>query len=231
MAATLKSLGCPEQKLAIQHLGVNVEELPFRERRRDHHEPLRILMVGSFREKKGIPDGLRALALLHKDGVNVEATLIGDATAERRCVREKQRIFETLRDAGMELRVRLLGFQSHERMIEEAYRHHIFLSPSKTAGDGDAEGGAPVTLIEMAATGMPIVSTRHCDIPSIVNDGVTGLLAEEGDVHGLHMRLAELSDHPDRWGTMGAAGRHVVEERFNAAKLGPQLAGIYETFL
>ena len=64
-------------------------------------------------------------------------------------------------------------------------KHDVFLAPSVTASNGDTEGGAPVAIIEMAASGMPIVSTRHCDIPSVVLDGVTGLLAAERDSEGL----------------------------------------------
>jgi len=75
----------------------------------------------------------------------------------------------------------MLGFQPHAILFEEAYKNHIFLSPSVTALDGDTEGGAPVTIIEMAATGMPIISTKHCDIPEVIKDGVTGFLANERD--------------------------------------------------
>ncbi len=73
-----------------------------------------------------------------------------------------------------------MGYQPHSTLFAEAYRHHIFLSPSVTASTGDTEGGAPVSLIEMAATGMLIVSTTHCDIPEVIKHGVTGLLAPNG---------------------------------------------------
>ena len=82
-------------------------------------------------------------------------------------------------------KVRLLGYQPFSVMLEEAYGHHIFLSPSVTASDGDTEGGAPVGIIEMTASGMPVISTTHCDIPEVIQNGVTGLLAEERDVEGL----------------------------------------------
>ena len=74
----------------------------------------------------------------------------------------------------LQSKIRMLGFQPYSVLLEEAYTHHIFLSPSVTASDGDTEGGAPVTLIEMLATGMPIVSTTHCDIPEIICKGPEG---------------------------------------------------------
>ena len=45
--------------------------------------------------------------------------------------------------------------------------------------------GLPVTLMEMAASGMPVISTRHADIPELVEHQRTGLLADERDVDGL----------------------------------------------
>jgi colanic acid/amylovoran biosynthesis glycosyltransferase len=120
-----------------------------------------------------------------------------------------------------------MGFQPFRVLLEEAYLHHVFLSPSVTASDGDTEGGAPVSIIEMAASGMPIVTTRHCDIPAVVIDGVTGLLADERDVDGLVQRLGWLVDNRDRWRPMLDAGRMHVEEHFDAVKQGESLAGIY----
>jgi len=98
----------------------------------------------------------------------------------------------------MEQLVRMLGYQSYKMLFEEVYMHHIFLSPSVTAKDGDAEGGAPVTIIEMAASEIPIISTKHCDIPGVILDGKTGLLAEKRDVDGLYERLLWLVSNAEK---------------------------------
>ena len=97
----------------------------------------------------------------------------------------------------------------------EAYQHHVFLSPSVTASNGDTEGGAPVTIIEMAASGMVVVSTTHCDIPQVILDGRTGLLAEEREVEGLVTHLHWLYENPQSWSTFTNSGRKHIEERFN----------------
>ena len=83
-----------------------------------------------------------------------------------------------------------------------------------TASDGDTEGGAPVTLIELSATGMPIVSTTHCDIPNVVRDGKSGLLAPERDVDGLAERLRWMIENSEKWPAMGKAGRDYVSAEF-----------------
>ena len=128
-------------------------------------------------------------------------------------------------------RTHLLGFQPHVRLLEEAYKHHIFLSPSVTASDGDSEGGAPVTIIEMAATGMPVVSTTHCDIPQVIPHGTAGLLADERDVAGLVKHLEWLVQNPEQWEGLVSQARAHIEKNFDAVIQGQQLAEFYASLL
>jgi len=226
MAGRLRQLGCPSSKLTVQHLGVETTRLAFRPRQWHRDEPLRVLMAASFREKKGLPNGIRALGRL-APRVPVELTLIGDAGDNPKTVAEKARIHSALEESGLVERTRMLGYQPHARLVAESYAHHVFVSPSLTASDGDTEGGAPITLIEMAATGIPIVSSRHADIPGVIQDGVGGLLADEGDIDGLVRCLEWLVDQPELWEGLTEAARRHVEESFDATSQGRALAEIY----
>lgn len=226
MASCLRRLGCPAHKIHVQRLGVMLEDLPFQPRQWDGKEPLRVLMAASFREKKGIPYGLEALGKLPAT-VPLEVTLIGDAPPEDAVSLEKVRILKTIERSGLSGKVRLMGFQPHAVVLREAYRHHLFLSPSVTASDGDTEGGAPVTLIEMAATGMPIVTTRHCDIPEILLDGRSTWLAEERDVEGLETALQRWIEQPRQWTDMLRMGRDHIEQHFDARMQGKRLTQHY----
>lgn len=84
-----------------------------------------------------------------------------------------------------------------------------------------------MTLIEMAATGIPIVSTTHCDIPSVILHGRTGLLAQERDVEGLLGHLRWLVGHPMQWEEMARAGRSHVELEFDVVKQAERLHDLY----
>ncbi len=230
MAQSIINLGCPEDKVRVHHLGVRVDNIPYQPRKWKPDELFRVLIASSFREKKGIPYALEALGRL-QNNVQLGITLIGDADKGPRSQLEKQKILATIEKYGLGPKVRLLGYQPHDVLLEEASRHHIFLSPSVTAADGDAEGGAPVSIIEMMATGMPVVSSRHCDIPEIVHHMETGLLAEERDVDGLVQHLKWLVAHPDQWAPMLTAGREHVEVEYNARVQGQHLAEIYQELL
>jgi colanic acid/amylovoran biosynthesis glycosyltransferase len=227
MAQSIVDIGCPKQKIFVNHLGVEVDNIQFKHRTWVPGGPLRVLIAGSFREKKGIPYALEALGLLQHE-VDLEVTVIGDANNEARNQAEKRRILAIVEKHDLQSKTRMLGYQPHVVVFDEAYKHHIYLAPSVTAKDDDVEGGAPVTIIEMAATGMPVVSTRHCDIPMVIRHGVTGLLAEERDVDGLIRNLKWLVDHPERWHSMVQAGRRHVELEFNARLQGKRLLEIYE---
>ena len=92
-------------------------------------------------------------------------------------------------------------------------RCHVLLQASLTAADGDGEGGAPVVLLDAQASGLPVVATRHADIPEYVLDGRSGLLAPEGDVEALAGCIGAMVEDPARWPEMGREGRRHVEEQ------------------
>ena len=230
MARCIVALGCPKEKVEVHHLGVDVENIKFSPRLWQPNDPLNVLIAASFREKKGIPYAIEALGILHKT-TPVHLTIVGDAGPDPDSQREKGAILAALTRSGLTHNVRLLGYQRHEVLMHEAYQHDIFLSPSITAADGDTEGGAPVTLIEMAASGMPIVSTTHCDIPEIVQHGITGLLAAERDVGGLVCHLKWLVENPNRWNGMLLAGRRRMEREYELHTQGDTLAGYYRALV
>ena len=226
MARVIVALGCPEERVRVHHLGVDLSTIPYEPRRWQPGERFRVLLAASFREKKGLTFALHALGHLQTE-VDLEVTIIGDAGPEDDSRREKARILEAIAHHGLGPRVRLLGYQPHQVLFREAYRHHVFLSPSVTSSTGDTEGGAPVAIVEMAASGMPVVSTTHCDIPEILQAGSSGLLAPERDVEGLVSHLRWLIERPNDWRELTDSARRRIERRFDARIQGERLAAIY----
>lgn len=230
MAKQVIALGCPSERVKVHHLGVPLERIPFQPRRWQRGTPLRVLIVGTFREKKGITYALEALAKVASK-FELEVTVIGDAAAKHGDDQEKARIMKVLDRNNMMSKTRLLGFQSYASVLEEAKRHHIFLSPSVQAADGDNEGGSPVVITEMAASGMMIVSSRHCDIPEVIPDGVAGLLADEKDIEGLVRHILWLINNPESWQLIQQSARSHIEKEYNSLIQGERLAMIYNKLL
>lgn len=226
MAQSLINLGCPKEKIRVQRLGIEVDKIHFQPRAWDPTETLRVLIAASFQEKKGIPYALEALGRLQHE-INMTITIIGDANEEERSKVEKKKILDVIKKHHLEPKTRHLSYQPYKVLFDEAYKHHVFLSPSVTALDGDTEGGLPVSLIEMAATGMVVVSSRHCDIPDVVRHGKTGLLAEERDVAGIIADIRYLAENPLQWLPMVTAARRHIEDNYNVKRQAARLAEIY----
>ena len=74
-----------------------------------------------------------------------------------------------------------------------------------------------MAMLEAQAAGVAVVSCAVRGVPDVVVDGVTGLLAADGDVAGLADRVRSLLQDPARRAGMGAAAaRFVAGERSTA---------------
>lgn len=229
MQENIIALGCPPEKARIHHLGVNVRTIDFQPRTWQPGTPLRVLIASAFRQRKGIPYALEALAQFRHE-YPIEITLIGDAPDHPDGRREKQIILDTIKRHNLSPIVRMLGQQPYRKLFEEAAQHHIFMGPSITADDGDMEG-TPMVLADMAASGIPIIATTHSDIPEIILHGQTGLLADERDANGLLDSLRWYAAHPESWQAMLMAGRKRMETEFEMTTQNMRLADIYEDSL
>lgn len=221
MVRRLERAGCPPERIVLHHLGVDVEGIRFSERR-PADDGIRVLICANFRQKKGVPTGLRALGkALEGLSIDCRVVVIGDGP-------ERPRVLEAITKSGLSDRVDLIGLKPYAAVLQYMESCHLILQASMTADDGDAEGGAPVALLDAQATGLPVVATAHDDIPEYVVDGQSGLLAAEGDVDGLADRLRNLLRAPERWPAMGRHGRRHVEEFYNARVQAAGLESIYD---
>ncbi len=221
MRKRLIEIGCPPGKLLIQRIAIEPDRYPFRERApKPASEPVRLFFCASFREKKGLLPALEAVARARERHPNLEFRIAGDGP-------ERPRVEAALDRLGLHGCATLLGFVSHDRMIREMQEADLFLQPSVTAADGDSEGGAPTTLLEAQACGLPLLATHHADIPYVVADGKSALLAPERDVDALFENLLVLLEEPERWAPMGNAGRVRIEHLHDALVEVPRLEQLY----
>jgi glycosyltransferase involved in cell wall biosynthesis len=91
--------------------------------------------------------------------------------------------------------------------------------------------GTPLALIEAGAAGRAVVSTDVGGVRSVVDDGVTGLLAPPGDVAGISAAISRLLADPISRHTMGSAARRRVEERFGHERLVREIRSLYAELL
>jgi len=96
MKKSLVELGCPEEKVIVQHLGIDLEKIKFEPRKIGKDGKIKILVAGSFREKKGIPYALMAFARVKVKYDNLELSLIGDSSGISSDELEKNKILNII---------------------------------------------------------------------------------------------------------------------------------------
>jgi colanic acid/amylovoran biosynthesis glycosyltransferase len=205
----LIDFGCAPEKVQVQRIAIPVRQMPFHRMRKRPDEKAVILFAGRFCEQKGVLYALQAAAELWLTRRDFEFRLIGDEKLTDG--QYAARIYATIRDYDIQDCVRLLGFLNHGDYLREMQRSDIFLHPSIVDDNGLSEGGAPTTILEAQALGIPVVSTYHCDIPNVTVPGESAFLVPEKDGKALAQALRTLLDQRDRWEAMGRTGRLHME--------------------
>lgn len=168
----LVAMGAPAARTHLQRIAIDTGAMPPWQR---PPRP-RALFVGRLVEKKGLADAVRAWARARTQMPELTLDVIGDGP-------ERATVAALARALGVEHAVAFLGFRPYSDVIEALRTSSVLIHPSVTARNGDSEGGAPTVLIEAQAIGIPIVTTRHADIPYVTGGGGVGIwLCDEHDV-------------------------------------------------
>ena len=132
----------------------------------DPTAPVRMVCVANLTWGKGHDILLQSLAALPGSGWTL--TCVGSA---ERNPRHAAWIRQMAVNLGVDARITWAG-ESHRSLSAELRQADLFVLPTRSETYGMA-------VAEAIAHGVPVVSTRTGEIPSIVGDG--GLLAEPGD--------------------------------------------------
>jgi colanic acid/amylovoran biosynthesis glycosyltransferase len=220
-AGRLLTMGCPQNKIAVSRMGVDMTRFSLREVK-SPGRPLQIISVARLTEKKGLHVAIEACRLLKARGVAFKYRILGIGPWERR-------LRTLIEQFQLEDVIEMPGFKpSHEvkALLDEA---DVFLLPSITGTDGDMEG-IPVALMEAMAVGIPVVSTVHSGIPELIDAGRSGWLVPENDAEALAERLASFGQMASEELTpVVTRAREKVETDFNQTIINQQLASLLQT--
>jgi glycosyltransferase involved in cell wall biosynthesis len=193
-------------KVVVLHCGVDTEVFRSVPRRTDV-DVLQAVCVGTLHEVKGQANLLRAAATCRADGVEVAVTFIGDGP-------DRDALAALAAELGIGDRVTFVGPATRAEVVAHLEAADVLVAPSVVTAGGKREG-IPVVLMEAMASGLPVVSSRLSGIPELVEDGVSGILTEPGDVAALATALAQLAGDAELRAAQGRAGRARVEAEFD----------------
>jgi len=205
-------------KVRLVHHGVDADA--FRPLERDAaHDPPRIVSVGRLVEKKGFTDLIAACAELGRDGSRFRCAIYGDGPL-------RPELAQMIRQFDLDDHVTLEGERTQEEIRGALQRADVFALTPVVTDDGDRDG-IPNALLEAMACGLPVVSTTVGGIPEVVHDGRTGFLVPPHAPSVIARRLGALVGDARLRSSLGASGRAVVIEEFDACEGARRLADAF----
>lgn len=171
-----------------------------------------VLFLGRIEDAKGVPELLKAFAVLRAAVHDAELVCAGAGEIEA-----AQRRAEAL---GIADAVRFPGWLDEAGKRAWLARAAAFVLPSHAEG-------LPMALLEAMAAGVPVVASAVGGIPDVVKHGVNGLLVAPRDSVDLLRALRRLLREPQLAAALGAAGRETVRARFAPGQVLERLGEVY----
>lgn len=183
---------------------------------------LKILYVGRLEERKGIDILLAALRCLLPMYKNLHVDIVGDRERDEGAYKINQLIEQF--SIEWSDRCKFHGHVSEQQLANFYARCDIFVAPSRFESFG-------LIFLEAMIFGKPVIGTRAGGIVEVIEDNVTGLLANPDDVDSLAQCLRSLIEDAELRSRLGKAGRMRFEERFSASRMAEEFLGQLENFL
>jgi len=169
-------------------------------------------MIARLSDVKGQHVLLDALPSVIKEAPDVRCVLVGQGKYEGK----------------LRSQIVALGLQDHVRIEPIVSRtaeifplFDLFIVPSLQEGLG-------LSVLEAQAAGLPVVASEIGGIPTLIEDGTTGVMVPAGDAAALAGAITRLLQDPARSRDMGLRAREFVQSRFSAAVMVEKTTNVYE---
>jgi glycosyltransferase involved in cell wall biosynthesis len=206
-----------EKTLLIRGSGVNMEKfyptpLP------ENGNPV-FLFVGRLLWSKGIRELVEAALKLKEEGLQFTLRIVG-APDERNPEAVPLSYLKEYHDRGV---IEWLGRQTD---MPKFYRESDIITLPTAYREG-----LPLTLLEAASTGRPLISTDMPGCREIVRDGENGFLVPPQDANALADAMRKLIQNPELRKKFGEASAEIVRLEFSSQIVQQKLLNVYEGLL
>jgi len=183
-----------------------------------------VLFTGRFEARKGIDVLLQVIPSLCSEFKRARFILVGEDrpqpdgsnfASQFRALHSRERF----RD-----RVIFAGKVSDSEIEQHFANCEIFVGPSRYESFG-------LVFVEAMMFGKPAIGCRVGGMKEVIDEGVTGLLAEPGDAESLRGALAILLADAEKRTQMGKAGRARFLEHYTREKLTDRTLTLYQRVL
>ena len=205
-----RKIGTPAGLVRVVHNGVSRKEFEPIVARPDATD---LVFMGEFRPVKGIDVLIDAIAQLHRAGRTVTTTLVGDGP-------DRAALLDQVARLGL---ADIVRFQPAMPAREAQALGRIMVIPSRAES-------LPYVVLEAAAAGLPLITTKVGGIPEIYGT-LTDTLVPAEDVGALAHTIARTLDHPDATADLAKSVQERVASSFSVDTMVDGVLSAYETAL
>ncbi|MDN3513892.1 MAG: glycosyltransferase family 4 protein [Candidatus Brocadia sp.] len=200
-----------EKKIKVIY---NPVKLPIYTREYNNLNTVKILLMGKLGKGKGVYDLLDISKDIIVQFKNIKFVLCGDGEVEK--------VKTIVAENGLMQYFEIPGWiTDKEKYFKEA---NIYVLPSYNEG-------LPMSILEAASYGLPVISTPVGGIGEVIEDDADGFLINPGDTEALKEKILLLVNSVELRTRMGREALRIVKEKFEVNKIVEQLNNIYQAIL
>lgn len=200
---------------------VNFDYFPYSHKEFDNSS-LKIFYGGSFNEKDGLEYLILAFDKVCEKHNNIELILSGYATEF-----DLDRVKAVINKTEFSDKIIYKGFLSTSEYFSLLNQCDIFCMTRVNSSYANA--GFPFKLGEFLATGKAIIATNVGDVSKYLFNNVNAILISPNSTVQLIEALLMLIEYPEKFKSLGVAGRKTAENYFDSEKVSMKLYAVLKS--
>jgi len=196
---------------AIDPLFFNVKWNPQKEKH--------IAFVGNITENKGIHILIDTFIKLKKRGIKLNLDIIGGGNTPL-----KNTLISKLENEGFDQSVFWHGYIPHSQMQHILSKSYLFVLPTFI-------DNSPNSLCEAMVMGMPCIASNVGGVPSLINNGVNGLLVEKNNIDELAEKIQLLLENNNLSMQLGSQASIDAFNRHHPKMVANQTIKVYKEII
>jgi glycosyltransferase involved in cell wall biosynthesis len=181
---------------------------------------LNVLYVGQINKRKNVGGLIEAFALLKARSPNATLRIVGELD-HTDYVNQCRRM---VHQYDLQESVSFLGKADRKTLLNELSQAACLALVSK-------QETAPIIVEEAMAAGVPVVASKLCGLPYLIEDGITGFLVDQNNPQHIAERIHLVLSNPQMADEMGEKARLIALSRFHANAVAQRTLDVYRSIL
>jgi glycosyltransferase involved in cell wall biosynthesis len=205
--------GTPPERIRIVRNGIDLR--PFDGAApsiRDDSATLLVGLIGRLAWEKGVNVFLLASADVLTKFPAARFVVVGEGP-------DRDKLEQSIVQLNIGRQVKMLGRRDDMPAVFASL--DIMVSSSR-------QEGLPIAILEGMASSLPLVATSVGEVPTVVQDGVTGLIVPPDNVERLSAAIVQLLTDGAMRKRFGTAGRKLIEDEYSAQRMTADYLRVYQ---